>query len=139
MISLVSGVSVARHPKSVSAEMQKRADCKLSERRLVDVAREISGYWKEFAALLAPNMFTSLTVSVIEQQYRFSLFGQAHRMLGDWTDDLDRGATCRLIIKTFVRMDKNSQANSLFGADLVDYVNGHAVDNVCLPRHQSVF
>ena len=121
-ISLVSGVSVACHPKSASAEIQQRTDCKLSGKRLVDVAREISGYWKDFAALLAPSKFTSSTVNVIEQQNRFSLFGQAHRMLDDWTDDVDRGATCRLIIETFVRMDKKAQANSLFGADLVDYV-----------------
>ena len=120
-ISLVSGVSVACHPKSVSAEIRQRADCKLSGRRLVDVAREISDYWKDFAAMLAPNKFTPSTVSVIEQQNRFSLSEQARRMLTDWTDDLDRGATCRSIIETFVRMDKKSQANSLFGADLVEY------------------
>ena len=121
-ISLVSGVSVACHQKSASAEIQQRTDCKLSGKRLVDVAREISCYWKDFAALLASSKFTSSTVNVIEQQNRFSLFGQAHRMLDDWTDDVDRGATCRLIIETFVRMDKKAQANSLFGADLVDYV-----------------
>ena len=120
-ISLVSGVSVACHPKSVSAEIQQRADCKLSRRRLVDVAREISDYWKDFAALLAPNKFTPSAVSVIEQQNRFSLSEQARRMLTDWTDDLDRGATCRLIIETFLRIDKKSQANFLFGADLVEY------------------
>ena len=121
-ISLVSGVAVACHPKSVSGEIQQRADCKLSGIRLVDVADEISGYWKDFAALLAPNKFTSSTVSIIEQQSRFSLFVQARRMLDDWTDDLDREATCRLIIETFVRMHKTAQANSLFGADLVEYV-----------------
>ena len=133
-ITLISGVSVACHPKSVSTEIEQRADFKLSGRRLVDVAREISGYWKDFAALLAPNKFTSSTVSVIEQQNRFSLFGQAHRMLDDWTDDLDRGATCRLIIETFVRMDKNAQANSIFGPDLVDY----CVDPQVLIRHSAI-
>ena len=121
-VSLFSGVAAVCHPKSVSAEIQQRADCKLSGRRLVDVADEIAGYWKDFAALLAPNKFTTSTVSIIEQQSRFSLSGQARQMLDDWTDDLDREATCHLIIETFVRMHKTAQANSLFGADLVEYV-----------------
>ncbi|XP_062509493.1 uncharacterized protein LOC134185667 [Corticium candelabrum] len=117
----VSGVTVASHPQSVSAEIQQRADCKLSGRRLVDVAHEISSYWVEFAAFLAPNKFKSSTVSVIQQQNRL-LFSQAHRMLDDWTDDLDRGASCRLIIETFLRMDKKAQAILLFDADLIEYV-----------------
>ncbi|XP_062508190.1 uncharacterized protein LOC134184500 isoform X2 [Corticium candelabrum] len=56
--------AAAAHPKFTSAEMKQVADCKL-------------------------NKFTPSTVSVIEQQNKFSLFSQAHQMLDDWTNDLD--------------------------------------------------
>ena len=102
--------------------MKHVADCKLSGEHLVAAAREISGYWKEFGALLAPDKFTLSTMTIIEQEHRFSLFDQAHQMLDDWTNNLDREAKCRLIIETFLRMHKKSQANLLFGTDLVEYV-----------------
>ena len=63
--------------------MKLAADCKLSGKHLVVSAHEISGYWKKFAALLAPDKFTSSTVSIIEQEHRFLLFHQAHQMLND--------------------------------------------------------
>ena len=78
---------------------------------------------KEFAVRLATNKFTSSTISVIEQQQSYSVFDQDHQMLDDWTINVVTEARCRFIMETFLKMHKKAQSNSIFGAELKEYVS----------------
>ena len=105
------------------------AECKLSRDQVVAVASRIVGCWKEFAARLDSKKFTAEKFREIEYRNKEELFDQARNMLEIWTDYLDQQAKCRLIIKTFLAMGKRAQANSIFGDDLVKYIE-RAMDEV---------
>ena len=125
MTSFVSGDAATAasqlKPDSVGMNLEQVAECKLSRKLLVIVAREVASYWTEFAAQLDPDKFTVSTMSIIEQERR-TLFDQAHKMLEYWVNHLDQQAKCLLIVKTFLAMQKKAQANFIFGADLVEYI-----------------
>ena len=97
------------------------AECKLSRDQVVAVASRIVDCWKEFAARLDSKKFTAEKFREIEHRNK-ELFDQARNMLEVWTDYLDQQAKCRLIIETFLAMGKRAQANSIFGKDLVKYI-----------------
>ena len=122
--SLVSGytATVTSPLESVRMNLAQAAECKLSRELVVAVACRIVDCWKEFAARLDPKKFTVEEVREIEHRNKEELFHQARNMLEDWTDYLDQEAKCRLIVKTFLAMDKRAQANSIFGEDLVKYI-----------------
>ena len=46
-------------------------------------------------------------------------------MLQGWISCLDQQARRRLIVKTFLAMEKRAEANSVFGAELVEYTEEH--------------
>ena len=111
-------------PDSVGKNLEQVAECKLSNTLLVAVAGKIAGYWREFAAHLHPDKFTVDKTSIIQQEHR-GLFNQACKMLEDWISCLDQQARCRLIVKTFLAMEKRAEANSIFGIKLVEYIEEH--------------
>ena len=88
------------------------------------MAREVASYWTEFAAHLDPHKFTLPNISIIQQEHR-RLFDQARKILEDWISFLDQQARCRLIVKTFLAMEKRAEANSTFSAELVEYNEEH--------------
>ena len=111
-------------PDSVGKNLEQEAECKLCNKLLVAVAGKIASYWTEFAAHLDPDKFTVDKTSSIQQEHR-GLFDQARKMLEDWISCLDQQATCRLIVKTFLTMEKRAEANSIFGVKLVEYIEEH--------------
>ncbi|XP_062523926.1 uncharacterized protein LOC134198527 isoform X2 [Corticium candelabrum] len=111
-------------PDAVGMNLEQVAECKLTNTLLVAVADEIASYWREFAAHLDPDKFTVGKTSIIQQEHQ-RLFYQACKMLEDWISCLDQQATCRLIVKTFLAMDKRAEANSIFGVELVEYIEEH--------------
>ena len=102
--------------------LAQAAECKLSRYQVVAVAGRIVDCWKEFAARLDSKTITIEKIRVIEHRNKEELFVQARNMLKNWTDYLDQQAKCRLIITTFLAMDKRAQANSIFGENLVKYI-----------------
>ena len=111
-------------PDAVGMILEQVAECKLSSTHLVAVAQEVASYWTEFAAYLDPDKFTLPNISIIQQEYQ-RLFDQARKMLEDWVSCLDQQARCRLIVKTFLAMEKRAEANSIFGVELVEYIEEH--------------
>ena len=111
-------------PDFVGMNLEQVAECKLSSNLLVTIAREVASYCTEFAAHLDPDKFTLPNIIIIQQEHQ-RLFDQARKMLEDWISFLDQQARCRLIVKTFLVMDKRTEANSVFGAELVEYVEEH--------------
>ena len=112
------------NPDSVGKNLEQVAECKLANTLLVPVAKKIASYWREFAAHLDPDKFTVDKTSIIQQEQQ-GLFHQACKMLEDWISRLDQQARCRLIVKTFLAMEKRAEANSIFGVELVDYIEEH--------------
>ena len=96
-------------PDSVGMNLGQVAECKLSSKLLVTVAQEVASYWTEFAAHLDPDKFTLPNISIIQQQHQ-RLFDQARKMLEDWISCLNQQARCRLIVKTFLAMQKRAEA-----------------------------
>ena len=111
-------------PDSVGMNLKQVAECKLSSELLVTVAREVASYWTEFTAFLDPDKLTLPNISIIQQEYQ-RLFDQARKMLQGWISCLDQQARRRLIVKTFLAMEKKAEANSVFGAELVECVEKH--------------
>ena len=93
-------------PSSMGMNLERVAECKLSSTHLVAVADEIASYWTEFAAHLDPDKFALLKIGIIQQEHQ-RLFDQARKMLEDWISCLDQQAKCRLIVKTFLAMEKS--------------------------------
>ena len=112
------------NPDSVGKNLEQVAECKLANTLLVAVAVKIASHWREFAARLDPDKFTVDKISIIQQEQQ-GLFHQACKMLEDWISRLDQQARCRLIVKTFLAMEKRAEANSIFGVELVDYIEEH--------------
>ena len=112
------------NPDSVGKNLEQVAECKLNNKLRVAVAGKIASYWREFAAHLNPDKFTLDKTSIIQQEHQ-GLFNQAFKMLEDWISCRDQQATCRLIVKTFLAMEKRAEANSIFGVQLVEYIEKH--------------
>ena len=89
---------------------------------MVKVARQVAHNWEEFVAVLSPTMFSAAQIGVIHDSYS-KPFSRAHTALSQWADNMDKAATRRLVISTFLEMGMRQKASHVFSDDLVEVIS----------------
>ncbi|XP_062506405.1 uncharacterized protein LOC134182977 [Corticium candelabrum] len=106
----------------IKAALLSELDDKLSDDQLVKVARQVAHNWEEFVAVLSPTMFSVAQIGVIHDTYS-KPFSRAHAALSQWADNMDKAATRRLVVSTFLEMGMRQQASRIFRDDLVEVIS----------------
>ena len=103
------------------SQLSKKANGKVNLREIAVAANKLVGNWKHFASTLAPAMFRLSAIDKIASDRQVP-FDQAYDMLTQWTNKAKQGATCHLMITTFLAMSMKADACEIFGDDLVEFV-----------------
>jgi hypothetical protein len=96
------------------------ADGIVTPQELYRLATVIEGRWVEFALDLAPDLFQVVgNISTIQRDLNYaSARVKAQAMLETWRNNMDTGATCRLLIEALCRDGMRKQACDIFGVEI---------------------
>ena len=103
------------------ADLFAVANEKASPEDLVNVTIQIEASWEKIALLLEPRMFDGGRITVIKKEHD-SEFTRANAMLQQWSDKFDRTASRRQLIVAMCKAELVAQVRTVFGQELVDYV-----------------
>jgi hypothetical protein len=100
------------------------ADGIVTPQELYRLATVIEGRWVEFALDLAPDLFQVVgNISTIQRDLNYaSARVKAQAMLETWRNNMDTGATCRLLIEALCRDGMRKQACDIFGVEITTAV-----------------
>ena len=109
---------------SLRGSPQDKAEVRVSDEELRDVAKEIVGFWSEFAIELDPSLFQlRKNLTAIQGDPRYSSpTDKAQYMLETWQGHHGANATRSWLIRALCKKDNRSGATKVFGQELVDFV-----------------
>ena len=99
-----------------------RATSRCTAKELAAVAREVRTRWQVFVLCLSSGLFSINKIRTIEDGNRSDLFVQTRTALDQWSTEFNDKAVRRSVIETLCKIQLRSQANAVFGRDLVDHV-----------------